>query len=518
METPIIIKSKAGVKRDGTQFEGDNYVDSQWCRFDRGLPRKIGGYRQLTHSLNGPPRELDAISSGGYTFIHSGWSDGLERFTVDSAYNAGPIFNRTPTGFTADDNNDWSFAEVYDTASDKLQIIAWAGPILGDVDSSTNRPIYYGDAYDTAALAAVADSPTSDVSGGVAALQSYAIRYGSNGLIGWSVSNKPSDFSGAGAGSARVTGQKIVKVLPLRGGGQSPAGLVWSLDSLLRMYFVGGGPIWSFDTLSSQLSILGPNTIIEFDGVYYWMGVDRFLMFNGVLQELDNNLNLNYVFDNLNFAARGKAFSFKVPRWGEIWWCVPMFGATEPNYAIIYNVRETRRLGFPVWYDTELPADLRGAAQYAQTLRSPLMTSALPTTPGGTTYSLWQHETGVDRIQGTSSLAIPSWFETGDISMMTLQDKPSNQQINVHWIEPDFVQGGTLMSYVTGRSNARSPQVTSSGRSFPPVPLTPEQETVFFKEGRRELRFKFESNEVGGDYQMGQCLAQILPTDGRILS
>lgn len=41
---PFIIRSKPGIKRDGTQFDGDYYTDAEWCRFQRGLPRKIGGY------------------------------------------------------------------------------------------------------------------------------------------------------------------------------------------------------------------------------------------------------------------------------------------------------------------------------------------------------------------------------------------------------------------------------------------------------------------------------------------
>ena len=36
-----VLKSQPGIKRDGTKFEGDFYVDGQWVRFQRGRPRKI---------------------------------------------------------------------------------------------------------------------------------------------------------------------------------------------------------------------------------------------------------------------------------------------------------------------------------------------------------------------------------------------------------------------------------------------------------------------------------------------
>lgn len=516
-ETPTVIRSKAGIKRDGTQFEGDFYVDGSWCRFQRGLPRKIGGYRRLATTLAGPPRELEIYTLGGFTYVHNGHMSGLQRFTIDPAGNVGALFDRTPVGFVANANNDWTFGSVYDTATNLQKIIAHPSPNLVDVETDVATDISIGDAYGTAALTVVPMPAAITCAGSVFGLQSYLIYTGTNGLVGWSVSNDPGDLLGAGSGQARVTDQKILAGLPLRGGGQSPAALLWSVDSLLRMYFVGGGPVWAFDTLSSQISVMGPNTIVEYDGIYYWMGVDRFQMFNGVYQELPNDLNLNYVFDNFNFNVRGKAFAFKVPRYGEIWWCMPMFGSSEPNYAIIYNVRESNRLGYPVWYDTLLPDDGRGAAHYAQANRLPIMTSTTPVS-GLATYALWQHETGVDRVEGVNTLAIQSYFETGDIAMMTNEKGPTNQALSVHWLEPDFVQGGTLMSYVSGRINARSPQILSVGKSFPETALTPADENVFFKEMRRELRFRFESNVVGGDYQMGLCLAQLSPDSSRVQS
>ena len=42
-EKIVQIRSGPGIKRDGTKFEGDSYVDGQWVRWQRGLPRKMGG-------------------------------------------------------------------------------------------------------------------------------------------------------------------------------------------------------------------------------------------------------------------------------------------------------------------------------------------------------------------------------------------------------------------------------------------------------------------------------------------
>ena len=509
---PITIGSKPGIKRDGTEFEGDFYVDGKWVRFQRGLPRKIGGYRRAINTLNGLPRELEIYSQSGYSYIVSGHPGGIDQFTLDMNFNASAVSNRTPAGFVSNDLYDWQFCEVYDTASNTLKLLGMAVPNLTDIDTATTSPIYIGDAYGVAALAAVGTPPTDLPSGGIMALQSYAVAYGSNGLVEWCVSNKPGDWGGAGSGESRVTDQKIVKGTPLRGQ-TAAAALLWSLNALIRMSFNGGSTVWDFTTITSESSILSPNTVIEYDGVYYWAGVDRFLSYNGILQEVPNDLNLNYFFDNINYAYRGKCFAFKVPRYGEIWFCAPMFGATEPNYAIIYNIAESRRAGFPVWYDTVLPDDFRASAHYAQVLRLPILGS--PTVSGGK-YSIWAHEIGTDKVYGSTSDAIESYFETADMSLLT-GEKPADKSIHVEAVEPDFIQSGDMTLQVRGRANARAPMQDGTIFTFPDSAVTSEQQLVYLRELYRQMRFKFGSNVAGGDYQMGQCIAHIGQGDGRRL-
>ena len=70
---PLKIASEAGCKRDGTILQGENYVDTQWCRFQlrKGLPRKMGGYRRLTAELSGISRGLNVFNSDLDTYTHS---------------------------------------------------------------------------------------------------------------------------------------------------------------------------------------------------------------------------------------------------------------------------------------------------------------------------------------------------------------------------------------------------------------------------------------------------------------
>ena len=587
-EQIVQIKSLPGIKRDGTKFEGDQYVDGQWVRFQRGLPRKMGGYRSINKFLRGLPRALAEYTQDLLTYVHAGSSDRLERFFIDGTYNTSVITDRTPTsGFTADDANLWQFATAYDTTNGN-QLVAQVAPNLNCICNSSGGDLFVGNLLGTSVLTQVTTVPANfSVTGGVVTLPPYTFAFGNDGYAAWSVPNTPSDFTGSGSGNAYITGQKIVKGMPLRGGpGNSPSGLFWSADSLIRASYVGGTPIFQFDTISSQSSILSSSSVIEYDGIFYWIGTDRFLMFNGVVREIENNINLNFFFDNLNYEQRQKVFAMKVPRFGEIWWCFPFGDSTEPNHAICYNVREN------TWYDTELPNDGRGAGIFPAVFRQPLMSGVAPqdaeavtvavaaggtgytvgdtltvvgglgqidteltvstissgvitgvtisnagqyaTAPsnpvsvtGGTgsaatftltfdnPYKFWVHEVGTDEIDGLTLNPIQSFFETADLSL------PATSQINkslqVLMLEPDFVQSGDMTVQVMGRANARAPEVNGIVMTFVETPQTPQEQVVFLKTQRRELRFRFESNTLGGDYQMGLVLAHLQEGDGTTL-
>ena len=588
-EQIVQIRSAPGIKRDGTKFEGDQYVDGQWVRFQRGLPRKIGGYRSINKFLRGLPRALAEYTQDLQTYIHAGSSDRLERFFIDSTFNTSVITDRTPTsGFTADDANMWQFATSYDTTSGN-QLVAQVAPNLNCICNSSNGELFIGNLLGTSVLTAVALVPANfSATGGVATLPPYTFVFGNDGYVAFSVPNTPNDYTGSGSGNAYITGQKIVRAMPLRGGpGNSPSGLFWSADSLIRGTYVGGTPVFQFDTISTQSSILASNSVIEYDGIFYWIGTDRFLMFNGVVREVENNMNLNFFFDNLNYAQRQKVFAYKVPRFGEIWWCFPFGDSTEPNHAVIYNVREN------TWYDTELPNDGRGAGLFPAVFSKPLLSgvapqeaqafsvtvtaagtgytvgdtlavvggiglitteltvstvngtggitgititnagqySTAPTNPvsvtGGTgsaatftitydnPYKFWVHETGTDEIDGLTLNPIQSYFETADLSLPVTEQV--NKSLQVLMLEPDFVQSGDMTVSVRGRANARAPEVNGVTMTFPETPQTPQEQVVFLKTQRRELRFRFESNAIGGDYQAGLILAHVQPGDGTTL-
>lgn len=351
------------------------------------------------------------------------------------------------------------------------------------------------------------------VSGGCVVIHPYLFVYGNNGLIQNSSAGDFANWVSPDANANNVATGKIVKGLPIRGGSTSPSGLFWSADALIRVGFQpsssgGVNYYWAYDLVSSQTSIMSSSSVIEYDGIYYWIGVDRFLSYNGVVQEIPNKYCENYFFDNINMAQRQKVWATKVPRYGEIWWFYPRGDATECNDAIIYNTREK------VWYDAgQALGARRSAGVFSEVFPKPVWAGNEVNSEG--TYTLWQQETGYDQIYLTNVDAVQSYFETYSIGTLgglvgTQQQPGDNLWTRIERIEPDFVQTGDMTVVVTGEGYADDVAVESAPYTFSPNTLK-----IDMREQRREMRLRFESNTYNGTYQTGRVLLSLTTGDVR---
>lgn len=353
MDELYAFKSIPGIRRDGTDLDTAYFSDGEWVRWYRGKARKIGGYKAMSRYINHPVRAvmLDSRNGVNSTHLFSQW--GVQRATFDNTGAGVGVEDRTPLGFAYDAALTWSHASMYSSTGGAYSaVIAASSPDALNISSDAQGYIYTGDIASNDPLTTIADgSGAVRTSGGICVLQPFLFVYGSNGLIRNSNANDFSTATGWTTGGANfaasnnVAGTKIIHGAALRGGGQSPAGLFWALDALIRVSFVGGTAIWAYDTLASPTTILSKKGVVEHDGRFFWPGTDRFLSYNGVVQEIPNQMSQNYFFDNLNYAHQNKVWGTKIARWGEIWWFYPRGTDTECGNAIIWNYREN------TWYD-----------------------------------------------------------------------------------------------------------------------------------------------------------------------
>lgn len=358
--------SSPGIRRDGTAVDSDFYTDGVWVRWQRGKPRKMGGYRAMSTLANGPVRSVLVDSRNGINSAHYFSQYGIQRQQFSASGAGGSVDDRTPIGFyqgIGDPLLTWSHGVMTSSTGGSFSaLLAASSPDIEDISRDTGGNLFTGDIAGTEPLTVLSDAtgPIS-VSGGVTVLQPFAVVYGSNGLIRNSAANNLTVAGwtpGTGfANIANVAGTKFVYGAPVRGGSQSPAGLFWALDALVRMSFIGGTNFWQYDTLSQPTSILSKKGVVEHDGRFFWPGTDRFLFYNGVVQELPNQMNSNWFYENLNYAHRNKVWGTKIPRWGEIWWFYPRGASTECNNAVIFNYVEN------TWYDAVKDRSAGGQVQ-----------------------------------------------------------------------------------------------------------------------------------------------------------
>lgn len=501
------LRALPGIKKDGTSTEGQYWNDGLWTRFYRGLPRSILGWRSMTNAYPGPSRGLFVnLDGSGFLDIFSGSANNLTVGQFTTAGFGSGVTDITPVGFSANAANVWQLDSFYNqNGGGYTALISHAAPNLIDISSSAARPIYYKDITTTTPPVAATDGSSNvvTVSGGILALAPYTVAYGSNGLVQWSNQGDPSIFPPNQQANPVAT--KIVKGLAVRGS-SAPAALLWSIDSLVLMSFVGGDVTFTFETISDQSSVLSSSAMVEKDGIYYWPGIDRWFVYNGSLVELPNEINSDFFFKNLNFAQRQKVFGFKIPRWGEVWWCFPLGTATECNHAVIYNTREN------TWYDTALPTDGRSAAYFAQSWQYPVIFGANQRMGA---YQLYQHEYQYDDVLGTSVNAIPSYVTSPPLCIVegsltavgVLAAQP--QMTQLVRFEPDFNYGSSLNINILTRTFAQNADTVAQQNT-----ITQGGQNWFDTQIQdRYIRWQISNNIMGGFYEMGTPLISYKPGD-----
>jgi len=569
----IVLPSLPGVRRDGTSTDSDYYSEAQWCRFIKSKPRKIGGFQEISPNFSGPIYN-GFFWSRQFTNLCCAFSiTGVEFCTTDQGGVGSGVQSITPAGYTPQSTVMWSYDYLYDDASGAEATLLLAAPIqtLQNMDDPTLVPVYVTPLNNLAVMTPIADV-NAKCAGGLFCTQPYTVLLGNDGNVTWSDINSPQNYTTGDAGSDRVTGTKIVVGLPLRTGNASGA-LLWSLDSVLRMDWVGGASIFKFSHISTESSILSQRCVIEVDSKWFWIGIDRFMVTNGAqVEELPNDMNLQWFFDNLNFAQRQKVFAMKISRFGEIWWHFPKGSSTECNHAIIFNYR------LKTWYDTAIsrgygysPAAYRYPVMMGNTPNSQLnlsitvdsgalatgqylqgsssgaqgvvlsitgagpfvvkvvRTNSLNFTTEGITgsgitgrvtdvkvlYSVYSHELGYDANEGGVITSIPSSFSTCDFGMPTGGPQEGAKgggdfNTRITRIEPDFNMSGDMTVQVVSRQWAQFADVASRLYTF-----SPEAGKIDLREQAREFRLKFESNSLGGFYEGGKTLVHLEQGDIR---
>lgn len=497
---PLLMKP--GIKRDGTAFQGEYCTDGQWMRFQRGRPKKMGGY------VADPRNYTSYIVNNLFIFDYQ-----RSKIVMTSLYsqrdqktrfylNGGLVRN----GFPDDMNSMGTF--LFDLLPSPFSLIVNYVRDLTDIQSDIENVSWV---MPLSSREGIPLEMPKGCNGGMRLVPPYLFIWGMNGAVAWS---SPSDIKvfnlkdqedqqPTGAGSLTISNDKVIQGYPLRAGAQSPAILFWTMNSLVRVMNVGVDQVtFKADVISKNVSILSRLSVVEYDGLFFWPGTDRFFVYNGTVQEVTNTLNLNYFFDHVDMSRRQQVVGVRNQKYGEIWWFYPDKRDNKPynTRAIIYNKREN------TWYDTKINRD---AAWYDDATGVMFAAGQNLATDGK--WQLWQHEQGtVGQDYDRTIFPIPASLQTPVISWAAVgpekEEKGLDRQIQFKRLEPDFI----LNKGVSTNPPSVTVQLISRlyAQSTPTVTdLTPSitstTEKITQAVTGRQMSFVFSSED---DFEMGQPL------------
>jgi hypothetical protein len=179
-------------------------------------------------------------------------------------------------------------------------------------------------------------------------------------LIRWASQNDPQYWTpGTGlapiglpstAGFIRVSrGSRIVRAIPTR---QEIA--VFTDTHLYSLQYLGNTEVFGLQELADNISIMGPRTVAVASNVVFWMGLDKFYMYDGRVQTLPCTLR-QFVFEDINISLANSVIAGNNERFNEIWWFYASGNSTWVNRYVVYNYAEQiwyyGNLGRTAWLD-----------------------------------------------------------------------------------------------------------------------------------------------------------------------
>ena len=315
------------------------------------------------------------------------------------------------------------------------------------------------------------------------------------------------------AGSLRLShGSAIVAVAQTR-----QEILVWTDTSLYSLQYVGAPIVWSSTLLTDNISILSDRAWATAAGVTYWMGLDKFYLYEGRTGTLTCDLR-QYIFDDIpgiNNNQNEQVFASTVEKFNEVWWFYCSADSTSVDRYAVYNYMEK------VWYYGTMG---RSAWMDASVI------SHFPIAADDVNKKLMFQEVGNDDLSTNVSVPITSYITSAEFDLddgnnfsfiwrmlpdITFRGSEAANPAVTMYLLPLANSGSGYNNNASTNSNQSvadqsSAAITRTG-TYPVEQFTGQ---VYTRVRGRQLSIKVESTALGVQWQLGAPRLDIRP-DGR---
>ena len=344
---------------------------------------------------------------------------GAEVFTVGLGWGAGGWSGLNP----GESPTGWGDAAVVGTGIG-VQLRTWSQANYGEdlIFNPRGGPLYYWknntnpQVFDRAVLLSPASPPPFDTDANcpvvcnqvmVSDASRFVLAFGCNDfgetaldpmLVRWSDQENYAIWTPAitnQAGSFRLSaGSKIVAAQQTR-----QEVLVWTDSAVYSMQYQGPPFVWGVQPLGTNTTILGPNVVQTVHDMTYWMGADKFYVYNGRVQTLPCSVR-QFVFQNINLAQAFQFFAGINDAFSEVWWFYCSATSSTIDRYVVYNYLEN------TWY-------------YGTMARTAWVDVALRDVPITAGYGgqILYHETGNDDGTTTPATPIEAYIQSADVDI-----------------------------------------------------------------------------------------------------
>jgi hypothetical protein len=389
-------------------------------------------------------------------------------------------------------------------------------------------PIYYWDATGgvttrgvlLSSLSGASDVPTTQNSVFVSDNR-FVFAFGCNDygsgtlnpmLIRWSAQEDAANWTPSAtnqAGSLTLShGSEITTVVQTR-----QEIVVFTDSSLYSLQYLGPPAVWSSQLLGDNISIIGPNAAVIASGKVYWMGVDKFYVYDGRVNTLNCDLR-KYIYQDINLNQNQQVFCSTNEGFNEVWWfycsitgpngtgTVSNPNTTIDKYVVYNYIENDGKGGQGVWY-------------YGTMARTAWVDSGLRNYPVAATYSynLVDHEVGVDNGETATLLPIEAYISSSEFDIddgdrfgfiwrvlpdMTFEGSSATSPSAVMTLLP-MQNSGSGYNDPTSVGGSDNATVTRTAR----IPIEQFTGQVYIRVRGRQMIMKVASDGLGVQWQLG---------------
>ena len=324
-------------------------------------------------------------------------------------------------------------------------------------------------------------------------------------LVRWSDQEDPTNWTPEAinqAGSLRLSGG--TNIITAKQSRQEI--LVWTDTTLYSLQYVGAPIVWGAQSVGENISIVSKNAVVYANGMAFWMGYDKFYMYDGRSQTLPCSVR-KYIFDDLDYTQYDQIFSGSNERFGEVWRWYCSQGSKIVDKYVVFNYLEN------VWY-------------YGTMNRTAWFDNGISNSPIAATYknNLVEHELGCDNQETSEVLPISAYVTSAQFDL-----DDGHQFMFINKVLPDVRFDGSTITNPAITMTMLPLKDSGSGYTDPAsvggvnneqvirsttVPIEKYTGQIHVRVRGRQLAVKIESTGQGVQWQMGSPRIDMRP-DGR---